>query len=902
MKELKELIFVTLCKDARKKCKEKENQHGMKEIWLFLDEFNTSPDIGWFNELICNHTLDGVAIPKEIKIIAACNPYRKREHNLKNNPWYHKDPLAKYVYRVFPLCQTVKAHLWQFGSLSELDERQYILEMIKDRKKELSSNTQTIFDSEAQLIAEKIFQSQQFMRTRLQDMAMVSLRDVERCLKIFIWLVKDYNSYDMQQSLVIALGICYYLRLEKNERKKYASEITEANNFVDILKKEIQKFCNVLYSLAAKTIAKTEALNEILFMLFICIMTTTSIVLVGDPGTSKTLAFQLLKDRLSKSNINELQKDLQEQGIRLQIKALHVISFQCTQDSKPVGIKERWDQAISHSKSEDIMPMLLLDEIGLAEHSKHSPLKVLHHILENPKIPFVALSNWPLDAAKMNRAIVHQIPNNLKSDIEDVAKAILKENSNEISKFSENEIALLVNVFSQLNDELSKQSPTASFKETWLGRRDFYGLIRYHLHHPLPTQTLEGIMRNLGDCDNPNFQKHLIAILKAQLKKSKAEILELMNLWRPLKCIERNIQDNDCRHCLVICQKPYSWQLLLDHKLLSHEDTVFLFESKFATDVATITKYDHLHKVINCMEAGKKVVLYNLKSIYESLYDMLNQSIILMEEVAMENLTRDCVVEKWFKCIVIVTEQDIEKMQKAFFGRFERQWISHIGSLPSADVQKVEAFKDHLIKTYNLSNENELCELFCGFNSDTIPSAITHMRLRKQNDDQDKDLKQDGTTQFLQLFLPLRHPAKIVDLVMTSRLPNVGNVDQSFRTFKKNLRKEMLLILTCDLECNVFQQKWRSKRVSEYMEANHLEKDVKNFFESADKSPFILQYQHKSEDLTQFFQIKCIIEAAYALYCANIDEEKTEYDKLLVLIVHNTLGQKDPFPIFFSQF
>ncbi|ETO11388.1 hypothetical protein RFI_25990 [Reticulomyxa filosa] len=144
--------------------KERENEHDAKEIWLFLDEFNTSPDIGWFNELICNHTLDGVAIPKEIKIIAACNPYRERKHNLQEKSWYHKDPLIKYVYRVFPLCQTVKAHLWQFGSLSELDERQYISEMTKDRKKELT-HAQTIFDSEAHFIAEQIFRSQHFVRT-----------------------------------------------------------------------------------------------------------------------------------------------------------------------------------------------------------------------------------------------------------------------------------------------------------------------------------------------------------------------------------------------------------------------------------------------------------------------------------------------------------------------------------------------------------------------------------------------------------------------------------------------------------------------------------------------------------------------------------------------------------------
>ena len=45
------------------------------------------------------------------------------------------------------------------------------------------------------------------------------------------------------------------------------------------------------------------------------------------------------------------------------------------------------------------------DEIGLAELSQDNPLKVVHPYLENPKIAFVGLSNWCLDASKMNRGL-----------------------------------------------------------------------------------------------------------------------------------------------------------------------------------------------------------------------------------------------------------------------------------------------------------------------------------------------------------------------------------------------------------------------------------------------------------------------------------------------------------------
>ncbi|ETO11358.1 hypothetical protein RFI_26019, partial [Reticulomyxa filosa] len=168
------------------------------------------------------------------------------------------------------------------------------------------------------------------------------------------------------------------------------------------------------------------------------------------------------------------------------------------------------------------------------------------------------------------------------------------------------------------------------------------------------------------------------------------------------------------------------------------------------------------------------------------------------------------------------------------------------------------------------------------------------------------DVKQDESEQLLELFYPLRYPAKIVSLAMDQKF---DNTNQSFDTFeqvlnttKHNSDKEMLLILTCDLEHKSFQRKWNSKRINDYMKVSHFEKDATDFFENSRKNRLILQYQHKSNDLTQFFQIKCILESAYSLYCSKSDNEKPTNQKFVVLIVHNVMGQKNPFPIIFSQF
>ena len=75
--------------------------------------------------------------------------------------------------------------------------------------------------------------------------------------------------------------------------------------------------------------------------------------------------------------------------------------------------------------------MVLLDEVGLAEISKYNPLKVLHRLLEPeekelPDVAVVGISNWALDAAKMNRAIHLSRPEPTLEDLEETGQSILE--------------------------------------------------------------------------------------------------------------------------------------------------------------------------------------------------------------------------------------------------------------------------------------------------------------------------------------------------------------------------------------------------------------------------------------------------------------------------------------------
>ena len=54
-----------------------ENRKHKLDTVVFFDEANTTDAIGLISEIMCDRTMHGKEISKELKFIAACNPYRR---------------------------------------------------------------------------------------------------------------------------------------------------------------------------------------------------------------------------------------------------------------------------------------------------------------------------------------------------------------------------------------------------------------------------------------------------------------------------------------------------------------------------------------------------------------------------------------------------------------------------------------------------------------------------------------------------------------------------------------------------------------------------------------------------------------------------------------------------------
>ncbi|CAF5114892.1 unnamed protein product, partial [Rotaria sp. Silwood1] len=60
-----------------------------KRLWIFFDEFNTTPNIGLLKEIMCERTLLGEPLPDKMVFLGACNPRRQKTVKILQNDNVH---------------------------------------------------------------------------------------------------------------------------------------------------------------------------------------------------------------------------------------------------------------------------------------------------------------------------------------------------------------------------------------------------------------------------------------------------------------------------------------------------------------------------------------------------------------------------------------------------------------------------------------------------------------------------------------------------------------------------------------------------------------------------------------------------------------------------------------------
>ena len=747
---------------------------------LFFDEANTSPMIGLIKEILCDRRIDGTRIPTDIRLqfIAACNPYRKhtpemitklasaglgiitgdrivREH-------FGDIPLRDLVYRVIPLPQSLLSLVWDFGKLSYETENSYIIEIINIHLEEyLRAATARVLSA-----------VQKYMRSRKDECSFVSLRDVERTMKVMLWFselipklqIEPVDMSLLTYSLILALSVCYRAKLK--DRTAFdeclianlvspLSKITEAS----IIRKEIDK-CQTGIVELMKTpdhIARNAALKENLFMMYVCIQLKIPLFIIGKPGSSKSLARSIISHSINEGILVGGNKIAEYTRVYMQC-------YQCSQYTTSKEIADLFDkcQTIQNEAAADSVACVVLDEVGLAEDSPNLPLKVLHSLLEDsatsefaqrgPNVAFIGLSNWALDPAKMNRGIMVHLEEPSSEELVNTAHAIIKPSGQVDDTISERlnpYVRSLAEGYLKLSDKQNKL-----LSQDYFGLRDFYCLMKmlYSLCRQYSTALnrrimLHALRRNFGGITTSDvldvFDKFLNDLDDSEIGPL-SDPLSLIStsLAAPLssESIGGDSAFDRSRYLLLLTENYVALDILFQSKILN-KDTKVIFGSSFPQDKESFNICHNINRIKIHMELGEVVVLTNLSNLYESLYELLNQFYVRLlgkywVTIGIGSQRVECPVDPNFRLIVVADKITVyNEFPPPLINRLEKHILTNSTILSGDPVVKAIVFKlslwiDSYVTVIDSTEKYERSECFIGFQEDT-PSFVVYSSISK---------------------------------------------------------------------------------------------------------------------------------------------------------------------------
>jgi len=465
-------------------------------------------------------------IPDNIFIIASCNPHRGNSLAARG---------AKTHYYVRQLHPTLHLLKWDYGSLNELQEDEYIKEKLVLLKKSEQHTVQGMTDDKAACLTKLISWNQVVIRdyateelkrhlaneeAKFHAKSCVSQRDIQRVFTLFEWLLQMYE-YSRQESsspdecwyraVLVATGIVYYLRLDYYNRQKYKEKLDDLARgygspitFSEAFQNEMDRMIESVD--LPQGIAKTLALKENLFAVIICCVTKTPLIIEGPPGCSKTLSFHVA--------VSNLKGKVSEKPIFRHTSVFPSLApcfYQCSRSTTSNEIRSVFNRAISRKKtnavaSNEEYSVVFMDEAGLPEEELES-LKSLHHFLDTPEVSFVAITNSPLDAAKTNRAVSVYRPKTNEED-QDLEKLAEERLSNQEPRYN---IKGICRAYQQLMMMQKCQH------EKFFGLRDFmYFLIhiRRYPGTPGPQAILNALERNFNGNKPEQFKELSTQFLK----------------------------------------------------------------------------------------------------------------------------------------------------------------------------------------------------------------------------------------------------------------------------------------------------------------------------------------------------------------------------------------------------
>ncbi|XP_074397014.1 E3 ubiquitin-protein ligase RNF213 isoform X2 [Zonotrichia albicollis] len=768
-----EMIYARI-REAEALAKSNKEQHGLDTV-LFFDEANTTEAVSSIKEVLCDRTVQGEPLASDsgLRIIAACNPYRKHTdrmirrlelaglgYRVKADDTREKlgsIPLRQLVYRVHALPPSMIPLVWDFGQLNNHMEKMYIQQMVQHVAEQLP-----MAKDEVRTVTEVLFASQQYMRQMDDECSFVSLRDVEHCMEVFKWfyrhshmLLMELTKYLAERkapkhsgdrnnviwSLVLAVSVCYHASLERKEpyRTAISQVLPKPYNTQKKILEEISLMQDLFLSGVPlqDTIARNLALKENVFMMVICIELKIPLFLVGKPGSSKSLAKTIVADAM--------QGQAAHSDLFKHLKQIHLVSFQCSPLSTPEGIIGTFKHCARFQEGKNLkeyVSVVVLDEIGLAEDSPKMPLKTLHPLLEDgciddvpdahKKVGFIGISNWALDPAKMNRGIFVSRGDPSREELIKSAEGICCSARGALQKVEQ-----YFQHFADAYENICKAQDREFF-----GLRDYYSLIKMFFalakssnRDPTLQDIATVVLRNFGGKDDVNALEIFTSKLpeKGEIRACDISRIELIR-----QNIYSSAEDGDCRYLLVLTENYAALQILQQTFFTAQQQPEIIFGSSFPKDQEYTQICRNINRVKVCMETGQMVVLLNLQNLYESLYDALNQYYVYLAgqkyvDLGLGTHRVKCRVHPKFRLIVIEEKEVVYKhFPIPLINRLEKHYLDISTVLDKGQREAVQELERWVQEFTAVNTEKHFisqqqyspADVFVGYHADTCASLV----------------------------------------------------------------------------------------------------------------------------------------------------------------------------------
>ena len=709
--------------DELKKLLNKEKKEEKeKNVILFLDEINTTNSLNLLCEIFVRHSFLGHPLKPNIFVIAACNPYRLMLSDTEEIGYINKKMhrVRNLVYTVNPLPLCLINYVFDFGNVKDEDEKKYIRKFVNTFLNEkFSINNYHNYTKILEIIISAVYEAQKYIRKN-SEISAVSLREIRR-FKIFfefffnitkdreefkksdLSLIKDDTIFSLTnnhsekiENLIalkaanVSLFMCFYIRIINPLKRKELAKLLEDIIKFDFLEYPLKLEHELADSLNLDNgIAKNRALLDNLFTLFVCLNNKIPVFICGKAGCSKSLSFSLLfqamKGEYSKNNLFK------------KYPSLYVTSYQGSLTSNSSEIKTIFERAKKVvEKQEDKkknLSVILFDEMGLAEISPYNPLKVIHSELDGKQeVGFVGISNWTLDASKMNRAIHLSVQEPDLDDLILTATTIANNIYEEIGKIKPYK-TLIENLTKAYFDYKNHLRINYMLSYDFHGARDFYYLIKITARElknnvnkkSLEKIAMESIERNFGGLELDKEGKSLCPStrkFKELFCKHQNNFVEDINKYDIFNCIKNNLEKENNRYLLLITNKTKNETLIEFILKKLKKDYRFIQGSKFKEDQNEDYVLEKTWSIISFMENGEIIILKDMEILYPKFYDLFNQNFQKFgnsqyARIVLDSTTNERhIVNKNFRCIVLLEQNDVNEQDPPFLNRFEKHFMS----------------------------------------------------------------------------------------------------------------------------------------------------------------------------------------------------------------------------------